>query len=77
MRVNAIQGRALALLNNPTSAKTVKNGLLLIGAAALVTSAAVAGTDTTFDSTVSQLTDWTEGSATGPGIVGALASAIF
>lgn len=113
MRLNASQGRAVALLNNPTSAKTVKNGLLLIGAAALVTSAAVAGTDTTFDSTVSQLTDWTEGSlgklagvagvavalvgmvmkfdwrliggaagigltaATGPGIVGALASAIF
>ncbi|OGN47849.1 MAG: hypothetical protein A3K57_01360, partial [Caulobacterales bacterium RIFOXYA1_FULL_67_7] len=74
---------------------------------------AVAGTDNTFDSTVSQLTDWTEGSlgklagvagvavalvgmvmkfdwrliggaagigltaATGPGIVSALASAVF
>lgn len=108
----SVRGPA-ALLSNPNVVRNVERALLVGAVAVVVTSTAIAGTDQTFDATVSQMTNWTEGSlgklagvsgvavalvgmvmkfdwrliggaagigltaATGPGIVSALASAVF
>lgn len=45
-------------------------------ASAIATTAAVAGTDTTFDTTVTQITDWSEGSLGKLAAVGGVAVAL-
>lgn len=113
MKRNVMTLGSTAVLSDPKVIRNVERALLVGAVAVAVTATAVAGTDNTFDSTVSQLTDWTEGSlgklagvagvavalvgmvmkfdwrliggaagigltaATGPGIVSALASAVF
>ncbi|WP_438853094.1 hypothetical protein [Brevundimonas nasdae] len=57
----AVQGPA-AVLSNPKVVRFCERALVVGSVAVLVTTSAIAGTDNTFDSTVSQLTNWTEGS---------------
>ena len=51
-----------AVLADPKVVRNAERALVLGIAVVAATSVAVAGTDNTFDSTVTQLTSWTEGS---------------
>jgi len=56
--------------------RTAERMIAAAVAVAVVTTAAVAGADTTFDSTVSQITDWSEGSLGKLAAVGGVAVAL-
>lgn len=66
-------------MNAKVTSLTARAGeiALAVGIAAVVaTAAAHAGTDTTFDATVSQITDWSEGSLGKLAAVGGVATAL-
>lgn len=61
MKSVSVTGAAQSL-SNPKVVKAAETALTIGVVALAITGVAVAGSDQTFDSTVSQLTDWTQGS---------------
>lgn len=62
MKLKSITAAGANALHNPVVARNAERALLLTAVAVVATSAAIAGTDTTFDNTVTTITDWTSGS---------------
>jgi conjugal transfer pilus assembly protein TraA len=62
MNATALMGGLTSLKNNAHVANIISVMLLVAGISILMVVSAIAGTDSTFDSTVNQLTNWTEGS---------------